>query len=134
MKILKQYKQQRSNIVFTESKNDIVNSYIHDLPDSIRELFLTVRGTILDAAGELEESIKWKNCLVYTAKRNIIQTVVGKEKISLIFFDGATIQDSYSLLEGDGKQTRTMRISSMDFNAEALRGYVAQAVQLAGDK
>ncbi|MCW1907925.1 MAG: DUF1801 domain-containing protein [Candidatus Saccharibacteria bacterium] len=118
----------------TQSKNDVVNEYISSLDPSVKELFLSIREVVLAVSGDLEESIKWKNCLVYTTSRNLIQTVVGKGKVSLIFFDGAEISDKYQLLEGDGKKTRTMRLNSAEFNQEALKDYVKQAIVLAGGK
>ncbi|MAT97826.1 MAG: hypothetical protein CL608_11835 [Anaerolineaceae bacterium] len=113
---------------YQPSRNDIVNEYIDNLSADIAPLFIEVRACILDAAPDLNESIKWKDCLVYCTSKNHIQTVVGKGKISLIFFDGVALQDEHGLLEGDGKKARTMRIKSPDFNREALQDYVQQAV------
>jgi len=93
-------------------------------------LFIKIRACILDAGPEFNESIKWKDCLVYATSGNHIQTVVGKGKISLIFFHGVQIVDEHGLLEGDGKKTRTMRITAPDFNRAALQGYVAQTIRL----
>jgi hypothetical protein len=114
---------------YTPSQNDIVNEYIDNLDEAIAPLFLEVRDCVLDAAPAFNESIKWKDCLVYSTTKNHIQTVVGKGKISLIFFEGASFDDDYGLLEGDGKKTRTMRISAPDFNREALRDYVRQTLE-----
>ncbi len=112
------------------SRNDIVNTYLKTLPENIAPLFSKIRLCILEAGPAFNESIKWKDCLVYGTKNNHIQTVVGKGKISLIFFNGISLLDDYGLLEGDGKKTRTMRITSLDFDQEALRGYVQQTIQL----
>lgn len=114
---------------FTKSKNDVVNDYLRALGDEIAPLFLDIRSCILAAGPTLHESIKWKNCLVYGTTRNHIQTVVGKGKISLIFFEGASLKDRYGLLEGDGHKARTMRIASPKFNKQALRDYVKQTLQ-----
>lgn len=115
---------------YTPSQNDVVNDYLASLDKRIAPLFLAIRACILDAAPGFNESIKWKNCLVYGIKKNHIQTVVGNQKISLIFFAGVDIEDTYGLLEGDGKKTRTMRIATLDFNQEALRAYVRRSLQL----
>lgn len=113
---------------YTPSRNDIVNEYIQDLNEEIAPLFMEIRETVLAAGPTLNESIKWRDCLVYGTTKNLIQTVVGKGKVSLIFFDGVSLEDQYGLLEGDGKKTRTMRITSPDFNKEALQDYVNQVV------
>jgi hypothetical protein len=114
---------------YTKSKNDIVNEYIEDLPKEVAPLFLAIRSCILEAGSSLNENIKWKNCLVYGTTKNHIQTVVGKGKISLIFFEGISLKDKYGLLEGEGNKARTMRINSLDFNETALADYVKQMLK-----
>ena len=115
---------------YTKSNNDIVNEYIEALHEEIAPLFLDIRSCILATGPSFNESIKWKNCLVYSTTKNHIQTVVGKGKISLIFFEGAAMDDPYGLLEGDGSKTRTMRITSPEFNRQALGDYVGQALKI----
>lgn len=114
---------------FKKSKNDIVNEYIKALNEEIAPLFVAVRSAVLAAGPSFNESIKWKNCLVYATEKNHIQTVVGKGKVSLIFFEGASLKDKYGLLEGDGSKARTMRITSADFNKAALTDYVTQTLK-----
>jgi len=119
---------------FKKSKNDIVNEYIEGLEEDITPLFLEIRNSVLAAGPAFNESIKWKNCLVYGTSKNHIQTVVGKGKVSLIFLDGASLKDSHGLLEGDGNKARTMRINSSDFNKKALADYVKQVLKKEGTK
>jgi hypothetical protein len=114
---------------FKKSKNDIVNEYIDGLEPEIAPLFLDIRDCVLAAGSAFNESIKWKNCLVYSTLKNHIQTVVGKGKVSLIFFEGVSLTDKYGLLEGDGSKTRTMRITSSEFNKKALTDYVKQTLK-----
>ncbi|MCC6500232.1 MAG: DUF1801 domain-containing protein [Anaerolineales bacterium] len=114
---------------FKKSKNDIVNEYIEALKDDIAPLFVDIRSTILAAGPSFNESIKWKNCLVYGTTKNHIQTVVGKGKVSLIFFEGVSLNDKYGLLEGDGSKARTMRITSPNYNKKALTEYVKQTLK-----
>jgi hypothetical protein len=115
---------------YTTSKNDIVNEYIASLPADIAPLFLEVRSVIIAAGPSLNESIKWKNCLVYGTTKNHIQTVLGKGKISLIFFEGISLNDKHGLLEGEGNKARTMRITAPDFNRKALADYVKQTLKM----
>lgn len=114
---------------YAKSKNDIVNEYINALNEDITPLFIAVRAVVLAAGPSFNESIKWKNCLVYATTKNHIQTVVGKGKVSLIFFEGASLKDKYGLLEGDGSKARTMRINSTEFNKTALTDYVRQTLK-----
>lgn len=117
------------NMKFQPSRNDNVNDYIKNLNEAITPLFLEIRTCILAEEPSFNESIKWKDCLVYSTKKNHIQTVVGNDKISLIFFEGASFKDKFGFLSGSGKKTRTMRITSLDFDQEALRDYVRQSIQ-----
>ena len=114
---------------YAKSKNDIVNEYINALNEDIAPLFLEIRSCVLAAGPSFNESIKWKNCLVYGTTKNHIQTVVGKGKVSLIFFEGTSLKDKYGLLEGDGNKARTMRINSLDFNKKALQDYIKQTLK-----
>jgi hypothetical protein len=114
---------------YKKSKNDIVNEYIENLNQDIAPLFLEIRDCVLAAGASFNESIKWKNCLVYGTTKNHIQTVVGKGKVSLIFFEGVALKDKYGLLEGDGNKARTLRITSPDFNRKALQDYVKQTLK-----
>ena len=114
---------------YIKSNNDNVNEYLEALDPGIAPLFHAVRACVLKAGPALNESIKWRNCLVYATTRNLIQTVVGKGKVSLIFFDGISLNDKHGLLEGDGNKARTMRITSSEFNRAALSDYVKQSLQ-----
>ena len=116
---------------YTHSKNDNVNEYLGALDAGIAPLFHEIRACVLKAGPSLAESIKWRNCLVYATNRNLIQTVVGKGKVSLIFFDGTSLKDKYGLLEGEGNKARTMRIASSEFSRTALSDYVKQALRQA---
>jgi len=117
---------------YIPSKNETVNQYIdNEVPEHLKELFIKLRATILSVNSDLDEAIKWKNCLTYAVKKNMIQTVVGKDKISLIFFEGAQLNDPKGLLEGDGKKTKTGKFSTTDFDSEALKNLVKQAITFA---
>lgn len=111
----------------TPSRNDVVNDYLAGLDSVIRDLFVDVREQVLSAGVDLDESIKWRDCLVYSTSRNLIQTVLGKGRISLIFFQGAELDDGRGLLEGGGKTARTFRISGDGYDRDALQGYVRAA-------
>lgn len=113
---------------YTKSQNDVVNEYIEQLGDE-KELFIDIREAILAVKPDLAESIKWRDCLVYATSKNIIQTVVGKGKVSLIFYEGASFDDEWNELTGDGKKTRTMKITSPKFNRKALQSYITQAIK-----
>ncbi len=56
----------------TPSHNDIVNEYLGALDPAMAPLFHAVRAVVLAAGPSFNESIKWKNCLVYATTRNHI--------------------------------------------------------------
>ena len=60
------------------SRNDVVNEYLSNLDEAIAPLFKEVRDCVMEAGPSFNESIKWKDCLVYGTTKNHIQTVVGK--------------------------------------------------------
>jgi hypothetical protein len=115
----------------TTSKNTTVNKYLHSLETPLKDLFFQIRESVLDAAPAAAEDIKWKNCLVYSGKKNMIQTVLGKEHISLIFFEGKQLLDPANLLEGEGNKTRTAKLTKENFKPAVLKALVKQAAKLA---
>ena len=82
------------------------------------------------AVPDLGEDIKWKNCLTYSQKKKLIQTVVGKDKVTLIFLDGIHIPDPNGLLDGDGKKARSVRFYDLQFSKPGLSNLVLEAVKL----
>lgn len=115
---------------YKPSKNKVVADYLQSLDPGLKDLFILIRETVLNACPELDEDIKWKNCLTYSHKKNIIQTVVGKQHISLIFFEGMKLNDPDGILEGSGSKTKTAKITDQNFKPKALAKLVKQAVKL----
>lgn len=111
-----------------------INEYLDTIPKEIKQLFVSIRECIINAGPEFDEAIKWKNCLTYVYNsKNLIQTVLGKDKVSLIFHNGAKIVDEKGLLEGDGNKVRTLRINHENFRCETLGHYVRLAVSHEND-
>lgn len=107
-----------------------VEQYLNTIPEENKNLFLEVRNCVLETTPLLEEAIKWKNCLTYVYKgKNLIQTVLGKNKVSLIFHNGAKIKDVDGFLEGDGSKVRTYRINTESFDEKMLANYVSLAIK-----
>ena len=115
-----------------KADNPGVEEYLAALDSPLKPLVLKLRDVVLRSAASLQEDIKWGNCLTFSlAGKNVIQTVMGKDKVTLIFFDGVRLADPQGLLEGDGKQVRSARYSDMKFSARALQALVKQAAKLA---
>lgn len=110
-------------------KSKLVEPYLASIDDALKDRFQIIRKTILEAGPSLSQDIKWKNCLTYIlGSKNLIQTVVGKDKISLIFHNGASIEDDSGLLEGDGKRTRTVRFLDDNIDVSVLSSLVKKSI------
>ena len=101
--------------------NEAVAAWIDGLDDAQRGPVMEIRALILGADPAITEDIKWRNTLVFADRKNLIQTVVGKQHTTFIFFDGALLEDPAGLLEGDGKTNRSVRIAGPDFDRAALK-------------
>jgi len=112
-----------------KSRNPEVNGYLLTIPEQIQPLYYKIRDCILDAEPNLEEAIKWRNNLTYLLdKKQLIKTVLYREKVRLIFYDGAKIKDTEGVLLGSGNKTRTIKYSSIYFDTKTLKMLVNQAV------
>ena len=118
-----------------QADNPGVEEYLAALDSPMKPLVLKLRDAVLRSAAGLREDIKWGNCLTFSlAGKNVVQTVVGKDKVTLIFFDGVRLADPRGLLEGDGKQVRSARYSDKKFSVRDLQALVKQAAKLAAAK
>ena len=115
-----------------KADNPKVGVYLEKLASPMKPLLLKLRTAVLASAKGLREDIKWGNCLTFSVDgANVIQTVVGKDKVTLIFFEGISIKDPKGLLEGTGKKVRSARFQDEKFDKTALQGLVKQAASLA---
>ena len=112
------------------STNETVNSYLQNLSEPHQSIVLKLREIAFTAEPNLEEDIKWRNCLVFKFRKNLTQMVVGKEHVTVIFFEGVQLEDPEGWLDGDGKKTRSARFKDADFSAETFKALFLQAVEL----
>lgn len=113
-----------------KADNPTVEKYLARLSSPMAPLVSRLRETVRGSVPGLEEDIKWGKSLTYSrAGKNLIQTVVGKDKVTLIFFEGASLPDPAGLLEGDGKKSRSARFSTLAFPKPALRALVRAAAK-----
>ncbi len=94
-----------------------VSTHIQKLDPSIRSVVEAIRKIILSSHIEIGERIKWNNpSFYYTGemkafdpkeyKRDIAVFNLFKERIMLVFPNGAKLNDKSGLLEGDYKDGR----------------------------
>ena len=116
----------------TKADNPTVPEYLEKLSSPMKPLLLELRQTIMGTANDLREDVKWGNCLTFSLNgKNIIQTVLGKDKVTLIFFEGVNLKDPMRLLQGEGKKVRSARFTA-GFNKSALQALVRAAAKIAG--
>jgi len=85
---------------------------VYDNP--MKDVVQAIREAILAADPRIEETIKWK-APTFTYKGNMASFFPkSKAHASLMFHKGAEIPGDFPILEGDGKETRTMKIRGLD--------------------
>ena len=110
------------------NKNPEVEDYLkkkaHPMDSEIRR----VREIILNVHPDITETIKWSSP-TFIYKGNMASYFMNAKKhVSLMFHKGALIDDTTGLLEGDGKEGRTAKFSSME-EIENRKGDLETVVQ-----
>ena len=96
------------------TKNPEVDAYLEKKAHPLTAEINRVREIILSTDDRIEETIKWSSP-TFMYKGNMASYFMNAKKhVSLMFHKGATIKDSTGLLEGDGKEGRVAKWSSMD--------------------
>jgi hypothetical protein len=107
-----------------------VDGYIAQLNDDQAEIVSQVRGIILAAAPEADESIKWAQP-VYEINGPFAYIKAFKNSVNFGFWRGVDIQDSHGLLVGSGEKMRHIKLVTLeDINEDAFKDYVLQTVKL----
>lgn len=107
-----------------------VDGYIAQLNDDQAEIVSQVRGIILAAAPEADESIKWAQP-VYEINGPFAYIKAFKNSVNFGFWRGVDIQDSHGLLVGSGEKMRHIKLITLeDINEDAFKDYVLQTVKL----
>jgi hypothetical protein len=116
----------------TRTHNRTVVQYIEQSEPSARELIEALMQIGLESEPRMEEAIKW-NRITFTLNGNWHHWICGIERtrkyVSFIFHKGALLNDTSRILQGTGKYTRQIRITSLaDINRKALIDLIKQAV------
>jgi hypothetical protein len=93
----------------SEGKRIDIGEYLSKFEPEPSELAKEMRQVILDTLPELDEVIKWGH-LVYEGDRKICSIMVHKKHINLQIWRGNEIEDPQSLLEGEGKSMRHVKV------------------------
>lgn len=101
------------------NSNPEVDEYLEKKNHPLTKEIQLVREIILATDNKIEECIKWRSP-TFMYKGNMASYFMNAKKhVSLMFHKGAEIKDSSGLLEGDGKEGRVAKFSSIeDINAK----------------
>ncbi len=97
------------------------------LPD-YRDIAERLRALMAECAPDAREVIAY-GVPMWRRKKMIAVLSPTKKGITFALSEGASFEDRYGLLEGVGKRSKNVRMKSLaDWNDEALRDYIAQAI------
>lgn len=110
--------------------NSEIENYVAGLSDFQRPLVMKFRETVLSADERVKEGIKWGSIAFFNQK-NICGFRVAKAHVTLLFMEGAKLEDKEGILNGDGAKARTVRATRLEeVPEEALADLVRQALEL----
>lgn len=112
----------------TEFQNQEVAEYVDGLADMQKDLVLQIREAVLAAGDQVKEGIKWGSIAFFNNK-NICGYRVAKKHVTILFMEGASLEDHHGILAGDGAKARTYKVTEKDVvNQEALTDLVKQSL------
>ena len=107
-----------------------VDTWMAELPPSLRRVAEALRSIILEAGPGLSEAIKWENP-VYEWGGRVAYLAATESYVSLGFFNGASLTDPDRQIEGTGKKMRHVKVRRVeDIQRERYLSWVRQAVAL----
>lgn len=110
------------------NKTPEVDAWFDAYDNPMKPVVMAIRDVILSADDRIAETIKWQ-APTFVYKGNIASFFPrAKKNASLMFHTGATIPGDFSILEGDGKEARSVKIKDLDeldAKSEELKSIVA---------
>ena len=119
----------------TESRfnDEVFEAWLSEQSSENRELIRDIRAAIIDAGHNFMEGIKWGTpgyWLPEISRRNICYIAPHSNYVRLGFFNGATMPDPETLLEGTGKKLRHIKVYEVnDENRQDLTNYVKASAE-----
>lgn len=118
------------------NRNPDVEAWFDSYDNPQKDVVGLVRDIILDTDDRITESIKWK-APTFAYRGNIASFFPrAKRNVTLMFHTGASIDDPFGLLEGDGDTSRVARFADADdvVRKQAALRAVVQAWIVAKDR
>ena len=111
-------------------KNKEIKEYVSGLSDFQRDLVLEIREVVLSADPKVKEGIKWGSIAFFNEK-NICGYRVAKGHVTLLFMEGASLNDKYGILNGSGAKARTIKVTkSEEIDVKGIKDLVQQAIKM----
>jgi hypothetical protein len=113
--------------------NPEVNAWFETYDNPQRDLVLAVRAVVLAADERIDEAVKWQ-APTFIYKGNLASFFPKARKhVTLMFHQGAALDDPAGILAGDGDTARTLKIADradLGAKADALAGLVRAWIAL----
>lgn len=109
----------------------LVNNYIESLPQWSREICEKLRSTVLSVSPHITEDWKW-NHPNYHCNGMLCGIWAFKEHVTLVFFQGALINDHYSVLSSnpDNLHNRHIKFTNVSqINEDIIKDYLIQSIE-----
>ena len=112
-----------------EYQSKEVESYVGGLTSFQKELVLAIREVVLSADEQIKEGIKWSSIAFYN-KKNICGFRIAKAHVTLLFMEGASLNDKHGIFQGTGAKARTYKLTDInDLKVNELTDLVKQAIE-----
>lgn len=108
----------------------LVNNYIESLPQWSKEICIKLREIILSTSSNITEDWKW-NQPNYYCNGMLCGIWAFKDHVTLVFFQGALIDDKYSILSSnpDNLHNRHIKFSHISqINPQIIQDYLLQSI------
>jgi hypothetical protein len=106
-------------------------AYLASLKSPVREMMFEIRSLIMGTHEEITEDLK-NDSIVFSHHGDVARCSIGKDRVTLVFFNGAALRDTYKLLrtEPDGKARSIVFTDLKKFNKKGLQDLIRQAIAL----
>ena len=117
--------------LFMPVYHDKVTEYIASLPSPQKEICQSLRELILETFPQMTEEFKWNYPAYYYDGKRICLVSGFKEHVTLELFYGAHLQDTRGRITGVGKNTRHLKLRSLDdVDPNYLTDLMRQSIEL----
>lgn len=105
-----------------------IEEYVNGLTDFQKKAVLEMREAVLGTDERIKEGMKWSSIAFFNQK-NICGYRIAKQHITLLFMEGASLNDTHTILTGNGAKARTYKVSENDtVNSTAISELVKQCL------